>query len=119
MRKLMSPPAPKERKILDPDVKSAKERRKEAKKNAPGGKPKPIVAKGARKFVGITPGLLVRVRGERDTKFLVVSEPYREIKGERIPAVTRGTGKYPTMIDLLGPGGQRTVRLGWCIPVLG
>ena len=119
MRKLMAPPAPKERKILDPEVKTARERRKEAKEKAPGGKPKPIATKGARKFIGITPGLLVRVRGERDTKFIVVSEPYREIKGERIPAVTRGTGKYPTMIDLLGPAGPRTVRLGWCIPVLG
>lgn len=119
MRKMIAPPAPRERKILDPEVKTARERRKEAKEKAPGGKPKPIVQRGARKFVGINPGLLVRVRGERDTKFLVVSEPYREIRGERIPAVTRGTGSYPTMIDILGPSGPRTVRLGWCIPVHG
>ena len=119
MKKILAPSAPRERKILDPEVKSAKERRKEAKKNAPGGKPKPITAKGSRKFIGITPGLLVRVRGERDTKFVVVSDPYREVKGERIPAVTRGTSKCPTMVDLMGPAGLRTVRLGWCIPVLG
>ncbi len=119
MRKLMAPPAPKERKILDPEVKSAKERRKEAKEKAPDGKPKPLTQRRNRKFIGIVPGLLVRVNGERDTKFLVVSEPYREIRGERIPAVTRGTGKYPTMVDLIGPSGPRTVRLGWCIPVHG
>jgi hypothetical protein len=119
MKKILAAAPTKERKILDPEVKSAKERRKEAKKNAPGGKPKPTTAKGTRKFIGITPGLLVRVRGERDTKFLVTSEPYREVKGERIPAVTRGTSKSPTMVDLLGPSGPRSVRLGWCIPVLG
>ena len=119
MRKMIAPPSPKERKILDPEVKTARERRKETKSKAPGGKPKPTTAKGTRKFIGIVPGLLVRVNGERDTKFLVVSEPYREIRGERIPAVTRGTGKYPTMVDLIGPAGPRTVRLGWCIPVHG
>jgi hypothetical protein len=111
--------APKERKILDPDVMSAKERRKETKKNAPGGKPKPTTAKGTRKFVGIVPGQLVRVSGERDTKFVVVSDPYREIKGERIPVTTRVAGKHPSMVDLLGPDGPRTVRLGWCIPFHG
>ena len=119
MKKILAPSAPKERKILDPEVKSAREIRKETKKKAPGGKPKPIASKGARKFVGIVPGSLVRVRGERETKFVVVSDPYREVKGERIPAVTRGTSKCPTMVDLMGPAGLRTVRLGWCITVLG
>lgn len=130
MRRILSTEAtaPRQRVILDEEVLSrrvadkSKGERKTAKhvvETPDGKKPLPVTHRRNRQFVGIVPGQLVRVSGERDTKFVVVSEPYREIRGERIPVTTRVAGAHPSLVDLLGPDGPRTVRLGWCIPFHG
>jgi len=72
----------------------------------------PVAQPGTRKFVAIKAGQLVRVKGDRDSKYLVIADPEQEVRSVR--------RKGPTMVQLLAPDGTIvSVRLGWCIPFYG
>jgi hypothetical protein len=72
-----------------------------------GGKPEPLHHRRYVKIVGIGVGDLVRVRGDRDGKYVVVSAPTSE---------GRWQGRKLTTLELLGPGGLVTVPLRFCVP---
>lgn len=72
----------------------------------------PVAQPTKRKFVTIKAGQLVRVKGDRDGKYLVIADPEREVR-----KISR---KGPTMVQLLAPDGKIvSVRLGWCTPFYG
>jgi len=69
----------------------------------------PVAQPGTRKFVAIKAGQLVRVKGDRDGRYLVIADPEQEVRSVR--------RKGPTMVELLGPAGVVIIRLGWCTPI--
>ena len=72
----------------------------------------PVAQPARRKFVAIKAGQLVRVKGDRDGKYLVIADPEREVRKIRRAG--------PTMVELLAPDGKIvSVRLGWCTPFYG
>ena len=119
------------RQIVDPAVEAAIEakstragRKAKRQKGVDGGVPKPIDNKSKRVFVGIEPGNLVTVRGYRDTKWVVISEPsakfQRRATGEiiEVKSHTRKVGKAVVSVTLMGPDGvQIDVPIGWCKPL--
>ena len=119
------------RQIVDPEVVAKVEakhtragRRAARKKGVDGGVPKPIDNKSKRVFVGIEPGQLVTVRGYRDIKWVVISEPsakFRKRGTDEIVEVkshTRRVGKATVSVTLMGPDGvQVEVPIGWCKPL--
>ena len=101
MRKLIQPPSPRTRTLVDPQHKSPQ-------RETPDGRPpEPTTHRSYRRIVGIQPGELVRVRGDRDGKYVVVSPPESE---------KRWQGRKVTTVELLGPGGLVTVPLRFCTP---
>jgi hypothetical protein len=79
-----------------------------------GKKPLAEERKERRQIVGIKSGELVRVRGDRDGKYVVMSDPQFNTRTENCMA----RGKVVT-VDLLGPGGPVTVPLRFCTPFYG
>lgn len=79
-----------------------------------GKKPLAEERKERRQIVGIKAGELVRVRGDRDGKYVVMADPQFKTRTENGMA----RGKVVT-VDLLGPGGMVTVPLRFCIPFYG
>jgi len=122
-----------QRRVLDEEVAAKIEAGKtragrKAKRNkAPDGtRPKPVDNKSKRSFVGIEPGQLVMVRGYRDTKWVVVSEPSAKFQrrgtGEtvEVQSHTRKVGKAVVSVTLMGPDGVMIdVPIGWCKPIYG
>ena len=94
------------RTITHPSFKSARQVREEAKRGA-AEKPEPTSHRSRRMIVGIQPGDLVRVRGDRDHKYVVLSVP--DFRG-------RWQGRNVSTVDLLGPTGPVTVPLRFCTP---
>ena len=123
------------REVLDPKVAEKIEARetragvraankKRRQKGVDGGVPKPIDNKSKRVFVGIEPGNLVTVRGYRDIKWVVISEPSAKFQkrgtGEivEVKSHTRRVGKAVVSVTLMGPDGvQVEVPIGWCKPL--
>jgi len=79
-----------------------------------GKKPLAEERKDRRQIVGIKAGELVRVRGDRDGKYVVLAEPQFKTRTDNGMA----RGKVVT-VELLGPGGPVTVPLRFCIPFFG
>ena len=106
-RTIIDPAAGKrERTITDPSFKSAQEVRDEAKRTA-DERPEPVSHRSRRMIVGISPGDLVRVRGDRDHKYVVLGVP--DFRG-------RWQGRRVSTVELLGPSGPVTVPLRFCTP---
>ena len=119
------------RQIVDPEVvakveaKSTRAGRKAARQKGVDGKvPKPIDNKSKRVFVGIEPGQLVTVRGYRDIKWVVISEPSAKFQKRKtgeiveVKSHTRRVGKAVVSVTLMGPDGvQVEVPIGWCKPL--
>lgn len=108
-------------------ARSTKAGRKAKRNKAPDGtRPKPVDNKSKRSFVGIEPGQLVMVRGYRDTKWVVISEPSAKFRrrgtGETVEvhSHTRRVGKAVVSVTLMGPDGVIIeVPIGWCKPIYG
>jgi len=79
-----------------------------------GKKPVAEERQARRQIVGIKAGELVRVRGDRDGKYVVLADPQFNTRTENGMA----RGKVVT-VDLLGPGGPVTVPLRFCTPFFG
>lgn len=79
-----------------------------------GRKPMAEERKERRQIVGVRAGELVRVRGDRDGKYVVMADPQFNTRTENGMA----RGKVVT-VDLLGPGGPVTVPLRFCVPFFG
>ncbi len=79
-----------------------------------GKKPVAEERQSRRQIVGIRAGELVRVRGDRDGKYVVLADPQFNTRTENGMA----RGKVVT-VDLLGPGGPVTVPLRFCTPFFG
>jgi len=129
-RQVMAP-ATRTRQIVDPNVEAelaAKAtragRKAKRQKGVDGGVPKPIDNKSKRVFVGIEPGQLVTVRGYRDIKWVVISEPSAKFQKRKtgeiveVKSHTRKVGKAVVSVTLMGPDGvQVEVPIGWCKPL--
>ena len=79
-----------------------------------GKKPLAEERKDRRQIVGIKAGELVRVRGDRDGKYVVLADPQFKTRTDNGMA----RGKVVT-VELLGPGGPVTVPLRFCTPFYG
>ena len=128
---LLGPPVGRPtRTLIDPDAVTTKQsllpKRKADKKKGerkttkhivttPDGK-KPLAEerKDRRQIVGIKAGELVRVRGDRDGKYVVLADPQFKTRTDNGMA----RGKVVT-VELLGPGGPVTVPLRFCTPFFG
>ena len=105
-KRTITEPATRKRTITDPSFKSARQVREEAKRGA-AEKPEPTSHRSRRMIVGISPGDLVRVRGDRDHKYVVLAVP--DFRG-------RWQGRNVSTVELLGPTGPVTVPLRFCTP---
>jgi hypothetical protein len=112
---------PRTRKVLDEEVlerkvaDKTKGERKTAKhvvKTPDGKKPLPEAQANRREIVAIKAGQLVRVRGDRDNKYVVMADPDFSTRREN----GRARGKV-VVVDLLGPQGPIQVPLRYLIPV--
>jgi len=112
---------PRTRRVLDEEVlerkvaDKTKGERKTAKhvvKTPDGKKPLPEAQANRREIVAIKAGQLVRVRGDRDNKYVVMADPDFSTRREN----GRARGKV-VVVDLLGPQGPVQVPLRYLIPV--
>lgn len=132
----VSPVAPKRsRQVLDPEVcakiearktrEGIRDARRKSRQKGPGGAiPQPVVDKTARVFVGIEPGTLVTVRGDRDTKWVVISLPSAKLRKRgtkeivEVVSHTRRVGRAVVSVTLMGPDGITIeVPIGSCKPL--
>lgn len=130
------PVAPKPpRQVFDPEVcakiearetrEGVRAARRKSRGKGPGGAiPQPVVDKTARVFVGIEPGTLVTVRGDRDTKWVVISLPSAKLRKRgtkeivEVVSHTRRVGKAVVSVTLMGPDGITIeVPIGSCKPL--
>jgi hypothetical protein len=78
-----------------------------------GRKPEPVEQPSRRELVAIKAGQLVRVRGDRDGKYLVTKDPDHQTRTKN----GRSWGKV-VVVDLLGPDGIPTqVPLRMLVPI--
>jgi hypothetical protein len=112
---------PRTRKVLDEEVlerkvadktKGEKRTAKHVVKTPDGKKPLPEAQANRREIVAIKAGQLVRVRGDRDNKYVVMADPDFSTRREN----GRARGKV-VVVDLLGPQGPVQVPLRYLIPV--
>jgi hypothetical protein len=112
---------PRQRQVLDEEVlqrRVADKKRGERKtakhvvKTPDGKKPLPEAQANRREIVAIKAGQLVRVRGDRDNKYVVMADPDFSTRREN----GRARGKV-VVVDLLGPQGPIQVPLRYLIPV--
>ena len=112
---------PRTRKVLDEEVlerkvadktKGEKRTAKHVVKTPDGKKPLPEAQSNRRQLVAIKAGQLVRVRGDRDNKYVVMADPDFSTRREN----GRARGKV-VVVDLLGPQGPIQVPLRYLIPV--
>jgi len=109
------------RQVVDPEVlerrvadktKGEKRTSKHVVKTPDGKKPLPEAQANRREIVAIKAGQLVRVRGDRDNKYVVMADPDFSTRREN----GRARGKV-VVVDLLGPQGPIQVPLRYLIPV--
>ena len=112
---------PRQRQVLDEEVlqrrvadkkKGEKKTAKHVVKTPDGKKPLPEAQANRREIVAIKAGQLVRVRGDRDNKYVVIADPDFSTRREN----GRARGKV-VVVDLLGPQGPIQVPLRYLIPV--
>jgi hypothetical protein len=122
-RRILTPPAEStpRRKVLDPEVlatKAADKKKGESKtsrhvvKTPDGAKPKPESQPSRRELVAIKAGQLVRIRGDRDNKYVVMADPNFSTRREN--GMARGK---VIVVELLGPNGVIEVPIRYLIPV--
>jgi hypothetical protein len=100
-----------QRRVAD-KTKGEKRTAKHVVKTPDGKKPLPEAQANRREIVAIKAGQLVRVRGDRDNKYVVMADPDFSTRREN----GRARGKV-VVVDLLGPQGPVQVPLRYLIPV--
>ena len=105
------------RTVLDPELnapleKGEKRTTQHVVKTPDGKKPKPEAQPNRRELVAIKAGQLVRIRGDRDNKYVVMADP--DFTTRRENGMARGR---VIVVEVLGPNGVQEIPIRYLIPV--